>query len=200
MQYSFSQHDQRGFTLVETVVAILILSLSIGSLLTLAAGGFFSVRYARNQIVADNMVQESLEYFRNSRDTAVLQETTWSTWLQTFNVNDAGVMVDPVTPIGCFATAGCSVDPYTDGPKILACNGTCPTTLLFPDEGFYGYRTGSYPFGSGTPPVATTYVRRINAEMAGPDQVLITATISWRNGTALKTVSQSMMLSNWNQL
>lgn len=63
-----SMKKQQGFTLIETLIAVFILTLTIGGLLTLAANGYFSVRYARNQIVANNLLQESLEYIRNSRD------------------------------------------------------------------------------------------------------------------------------------
>jgi Tfp pilus assembly protein PilV len=194
------KRHQAGFTLVETVIAILILSLSIGSLLTLTAGGFFSVRYARNQIVADNLLQEALEYVRNSRDTAVQQGGSWATWLGTLNVDGSGVSIDLGSPSGCFVSDGCTIDPYTQDPKIRACSGQCPVTLFYPDEGFYGYATGTYPFSGGTSPVSTTYRRTVTTELITADELVVEATIQWQNGTTTKSVTQSLLLTNWNQL
>lgn len=198
-----SDNAQKGFTLVETIIATLILSLSIGALLSLAAGGFFSVRYARNQIVADNLLQESLEYIRKSRDDAFIQGVSWTTWLASLNVNSSGALVDPGTPSGCFVADGCSVDPYTSQFNVKACGATCPSTIFYPlsSGGFYGYSGGDYPFStSGITPITTSYVRKITTQKTNSDQQLVvTAQIQWLNGNATKTVSQSMILSNWSQ-
>ncbi|HVY35834.1 MAG TPA: prepilin-type N-terminal cleavage/methylation domain-containing protein [Candidatus Paceibacterota bacterium] len=190
-------HHRGGFTLIETVVAILILSLSIGALLTLTAGGFFSVRYARNQIVADNLVQESLEYIRNSRDSAKLAGTPWATWLGTLNVNASGVSqgVSPLTS-GCYSAQGCIVDPYAS-VLVKACSGTCPYVAFYSNQSFYGYAGASYPFGVASS-VPTTYVRKITAQLSDSNnQLTITASITWLNGTSPKTVTQSLLLTNW---
>ncbi len=195
----FLKKENKGFTLIETVVAIFILSLSIGALLTLSAGGFFSVRYARNQIVADNLTQEALEYIRNTRDTAFIQGASWDTWLATLNVDSSGNQVDPSSPSGCFEADGCVVDPYDNVNKIRGCRGECPVTVLYPDEGFYGYENGDYPFSGGASPIQTTYRRKITVTRpSSADHLIVTATISWENGATAKTVSQSMMVTNWN--
>lgn len=196
------EKNEAGFTLIETIIAILILSLSIGALLTLAAGGFFSVRYARNQIVADNLLQESLEYIRNNRDSASQQSIPWATWTATLNVNGSGQPVGGGVARGCFDSVGCWVDPYVTSSNIKECpSGGCPNVVLFPDTGLYGYSGGSYPAGAtGTAAaVVTTYARKITAVLTGADQLTVTASISWKNGQATKTVSQSMLLTNWNQ-
>ena len=198
----YIKNKNRGFTLIETVIATLILSVSVGALLTLAAGGFFSVRYARNQIVADNLLQETLEYVRKSRDDAFLQGITWATWLSTFNVDENGDLVDPSSPRGCFSGEGCFVDPYTSDPKIKECpGGVCPSVVFFPlsSGGFYGYGDGGgYPFSGAAQPITTTYVRRVTVSQPTSDQELVvTATISWRNGATQKSTTQSTLLTNW---
>ncbi len=193
---------QQGFTLIETLIAILILTLSIGALLSLAAGGFFSVRYARNQIVANNLMQESLEYIRNTRDTSFNQGLTWDDWKNTVLSVDTAGNTTGTGVDGCFSSSGCYVDPYTTGPHIKECQGGgCPNVIYYPDEGFYGYST-SYPFTPGpSQPFTTSFVRRIKIEPStkSPDQVIVSASITWLNGATAKTISQSMLITNWKQ-
>lgn len=202
---TFSTRQNSGFTLIETVIAILILSLSIGALLTLSAGGFFSIRYARNQIVAYNLMQESLEYIRNSRDSAILQAQPWSTWKNTLSVDGNGNQSG--TNNGCFASGGCTVDPYVNtGFSIKACSTNCQTVYFYPanpsdssSKSFYGYLGASYANISGITPVATTYVKKVTATTDPSGNVLVTSTVSWRNGSSTKTISQPMLLTGWTQ-
>ncbi len=191
---------QTGFTLIETLVAVLILTLSIGALLSLASGGFYSVRYSRNQIVANNLLQESIEYIRNSRDSALEQGYTWDTWQQEVlsvdvNGNPTGSGVD-----GCLSVDGCYVDPFTSDPKIKECDGDCPFVEYYPDNSFYGY-LANYPFLISSQPYETSFVRKITVvpSMQTSDQLVVTATISWENGSAVRTLSQTTLITNWKE-
>lgn len=192
--------NQKGFTLIETLVAILILSMTVGALLTLAAGGFYSVRYGRNQIIANNLLQESLEYVRNSRDTLFLQGGDWQAWLQTLSVDSQGQQVaigGGGASTGCFGASGCYVDPYTATAPIKACSGACPAVSYYADQSFYGYN-GTYPF-SGNETVTTSYVRTITVKksLLDPDQVVVTGVISWLDGQSTKRLMQSIVIANW---
>ncbi len=181
---------KKGFTLIETLIAIFILTLTVGGLLTLAANGYFSVRYARNQISADSLVQESIEYIRNSRDTAVQDGTDWPTWVGQFSSN------------GCTSSTGCIVDPFNIGGSYFrACGSTCEATSFYPTSGFYGYATdGTYPatMTSGAAPQTTTYVRTVTMHLVGSDQLVVNSTVRWFNGNAAKSTSQSTLLTNWH--
>jgi len=194
--------SSRGFTLIETVVAILILSISLGALFTLAAGGFFSVRYARNQIVADNMLQEALEYVRNSRDNAFQAGVSWTTWQeQALNVDTNGLPIGIGTTSGCFAAGGCTVDPYVTTFNVKQCSGTCANIYYSSTAQFFGY-LDRFPYAvcpCEATPLRTSYVRTIRATRdASGNIITITATVTWLNGNATRTVSQSTMVSNWN--
>lgn len=186
-----------GFTLIETIVAVLILSLSIGGLLALAAGGFYSVKYARNQIVANNLLQESLEYIRNSRDSAFIQGLTWAQWQDSLQTNSSGSQTGVDTD-GCFNTNGCTVNPYTGSAQVKQCAGTCPYIFYFPDNGFYGYNV-SYPFTPTTQPYQTSFIRKIYITLSSSssDQAIVTGSITWLNGSTSKTVIQKMLITNW---
>jgi prepilin-type N-terminal cleavage/methylation domain-containing protein len=188
----FIKQPQQGFTLIETLIAIFLLTMAVGGLLTLAANGYFSVRYARNDITGNNLLQESLEYIRNSRDTAFQQNIPWQTWLNNYSQNK------------CTTSTGCIVDPYTNNSSqtVQACpDSGCPPITFYPVPGFYGYVTDSYPdIGqSGTTPYVTTYVRTVTMQQAtDPNQLTVTVSVTWSNGNSKKTVSQSILLTNWS--
>jgi len=60
----FAEKKKKGFTLVETLVAITVLMLSIAAPLTIAATALFSAYYARDEITAsftDGWRVDSLE-------------------------------------------------------------------------------------------------------------------------------------------
>ena len=179
---------QSGFTLVETLVAILILSMTIGAVLALAAGGYFGVRYARNDIVATNLLQESLEYVRNTRDTAQQQQsvTTFDEWLSTFDF--------------CRTDTGCMINPYhQDGElAVIPCATTCDNISYYSDTGFYGYTDSISKFARGTP-LQTTFVRTVTMQRIGTtNQIIVTARMKWLNGTSSKSTQQSIILSPWS--
>lgn len=183
------QHNEKGFTLVETLVAILILSLTVGALLTLAASGFFTIRYAKNDIVANNLLQESLEFIRNNRDTTAQQGRTWSDWKASF-------------PAACFEPEGCSVNVYASQAtdRVFVCANTPCYLSYFPDNGFYGY-AGDNIFGSSMSGQETSFVRTITMRettTTTDPEMIVTATMSWMNGLNTKKITQSIILSRWN--
>ncbi|HWC57974.1 MAG TPA: prepilin-type N-terminal cleavage/methylation domain-containing protein [Candidatus Paceibacterota bacterium] len=189
---------QDGFTLVETLVAIFILALAIAALLTLTAGGYFSIRYSKNDIVATNLLQESLEYIRNTRDTAAQQPgQTWDGWFSTYSACDATNN----------SKASCIINPYaqSDSDHVKACSGTnplkgCTPLSYYADVGMYGYAPGDVH--SSSPASPTSFVRYITMRTittkAGDPELLVTATIGWLNGTSPKSEQQSIILTKWN--
>ncbi len=183
-----NHHSQSGFTLIETLIAIFILTMTIGGLLTLAANGYFSVRYARNQITANNLLQESLEYVRNNRDTSLQQGGDWNQW------------VNGLQAAGCMSTNGCTVDAYSTASPIRACGNTCEAMTFYPDNGLYGYADASYPSTVQPikPPYLTTYTRAITIQENTPDELTVTSTMHWMNGNAKQTLTQSVVITNWH--
>lgn len=184
--------SEAGFTLIETLIAILILAMTIGALLSLTAGGFFSIRYAKNDIVASNLLQESLEYIRNTRDSAAQEQglPSWDAWRSQFNA--------------CFDEDGCMINPYAVNTtaRVSACGSTCDNLYYFAGEGFYAYPPiGDNVFNtSGSEDsVKTSFIRTITMEPgASGTDIIVTATMEWMNGTNTKQTKQSIILSQWN--
>ena len=71
----------RGFTLVETLVAISIFSMSIVAIMSVLGNGVSDTNYAKQKMIASYLAQEGIEYIRNMRDTYVLYtDTTGNDW------------------------------------------------------------------------------------------------------------------------
>jgi len=62
----------RGFTLIETLVAVLLLSIAVVAPMTLASKSLSSAHYARDQITAYYLAQEAIEALRAIRDAQIL--------------------------------------------------------------------------------------------------------------------------------
>lgn len=122
---------QKGFTLVEAMVAISILSMSITGPLLIAQKGIGSAIYARDQITAFYLAQEAVEYIRNIRDTNRIAELGWLTNLDNCVGGKVcridGTHLDPVGN-----TVDCSGDNLAGACKPLWLNNT--TKLYGYDE------------------------------------------------------------------
>ena len=61
-----------GFTIVETLVALSIFSISITAMIVVSGQGISNTGTASNKIVADYLAQEGVEIIRNIRDDAII--------------------------------------------------------------------------------------------------------------------------------
>ncbi|HEY0220976.1 MAG TPA: prepilin-type N-terminal cleavage/methylation domain-containing protein, partial [Candidatus Paceibacterota bacterium] len=75
--------NKKGFTLVESLVAISILSLSILSTFTVVSSSLKSSSLAKEQVIAFYLAQEAMEYIKNVRDNNALASLNGgaNTWL-----------------------------------------------------------------------------------------------------------------------
>lgn len=152
---------KRGFTLVEAMVAISILSLSITAPLLIAQKGIGSAIYAKDQITAFYLAQEGVEYIRNVRDMNRIANVSWLTNL---------------TPcIDTGAGERCVVDSSQTNPNnanaITSCGASCQVIAFDPANKIYGYGAGWSP---------TKFTRSVRMEQTGGDEALVAVTISWK--------------------
>lgn len=177
---TFSSTTQ-GFTLVETLVALSIFTLSIVGLISATAGGLNNVTYAKNKITAMSLSAEGIELVRNIRDTKAIAGTDgWTDFLSPSNggvgdcaTNPFGCLIDSenLTVAGC-PSSGCPfLQKYTNGSGAV----------------YFGYQGG----------VDTSFARTIKISTVSPDEVLITSTVSWVQGAGIKSVSTQEHLMSW---
>ena len=67
-----SYHFSRGFTLIETMVAVTILTLAVAGPLMTASRAIVAAQSARDQLTASYLAQEGIEYVRAMRDNEYL--------------------------------------------------------------------------------------------------------------------------------
>ena len=70
-------NKMKGFTLIETLVAILLLSSAIAGPMTIAARGLYASTIVRNEVTAYYLAQDAMEYIRYARDSNSLTGSDW---------------------------------------------------------------------------------------------------------------------------
>jgi prepilin-type N-terminal cleavage/methylation domain-containing protein len=179
----------KGFTLIETLVAITLLALAIVAPMTLTTQSLSSAYYARDQMTAFHLAQEAIESVRAARDENILQGAAdLLEGIPDQNVpfvidtrDNTMVECDQGNPPQC---------PFLRVP-------TSPT-----DRAFYAYgpvgTTNIYTDQPGW--VSTRFRRTITAEMipGSSDEMKITVIVSWQTGTfQLRNVTMRENLFRW---
>src|SRR5665213_1019796 len=72
LTHIFRIRRQRGFTLVETLAAISLITIAIVAPMALTVQSLQAAYYARDQITASNLAQEGIEAIRSVRDGNIL--------------------------------------------------------------------------------------------------------------------------------
>ncbi len=179
-----------GFTLVETLIAISIFTISIVSLLVVLSQGIAHTNYAKQKMIASYLAQEGVEYMRNMRDTFVLYDSSGAQvgW-DAFNSKLVAASCDGVN--GCYFDNS-NLD-YLDSSQpmkditLSACSGgTCPNILFDEVTGKYGYASG----------VNSGFVRKIRV-MQIADLTKIYSTVYWIQGSGTYSIVLSESLFNW---
>lgn len=182
----------RGFTIIETLVAIAILLLSIIAPLTIAEKGLAGAEAARKEITAFYLAQEAIEYVRNVRDmNAISGRGGGANWLQ--GLNNA-----------CWSIQGCGIDPTGgngNGNQVVDCRSADDCRL-------YQY-TGSNLEWQGlfwhhpatvwwTP---TDFFRKVViTNIGGTSEVNVAVTVTWTAGSlGSRSLTVSENLLDWYQ-
>lgn len=162
----FSLKNDKGFTLLEALVAISILMVAVVAPITIAQKGLSSAIYTKNQMIASYLAQDAIEYIKNWRDEN-LNTKPKKDWLEELG--------------DCKGDAFCKVD--TINNEIFTNNGN----PLKKDDGnhFYNYRSG----------VDTEFVRKVNIKEISDDKAELTVTVSW-GGDDNQVVVTTLIFNN----
>lgn len=198
-KFSGENLNSRGFTLIETLIAIFIFSIAITALFVLSGTTTNSGQYSKNDIIGTYLAQEAIDIVRNDRDTIVFQRFNqggvpdWSSFILKYD--------------SCFNVgAGCEIDSLSR--SVYPCssvddegNNSCSKINVYRDESptpdidYYGIdQTGLIDSIQ-----ETSFRRKIvfYNNPSGGNSVIVVVTISWKNGTSTKTKIFTETLYDW---
>ena len=152
-----------SFTLLETMIAITILSFTILGPMELASKSIQSVMVFSRQTTASYLAQEAVEFIRNIRDTNFIQGNNWLAGLNQ-----------------CFGASGCYVDIPTYflsglSAAISSCGAKCPFIKYDAANGYYY----NYAVGQNTIFRRKVKITKINLN-GNEDEARIDVTVSWK--------------------
>lgn len=180
MMYS---QPHRGFTFIETLVAITILVFAI-------VAPFYAVRQAmkatfiaRDELVATSLAQEAAEYVRSVRDSNYLYNyknpSTPRTWL--YGLDGTGGTPD------CYTTNKCTIDPSASTPIVRYTSAAIVPALYVSSSKIYNQAS------NGT---ATRFKRTVTLTSINANETQVTVTVTWINHIAY-TVTVTDVITNW---
>ncbi len=192
----------KGFTLIESMVAITILTLAMTGPLFTASRAIIAAETSRDQLTAAYLAQEGIEYVRAMRDNEYLlayhtggqniSGDAWSAFLNNpstdlSSVNNCNATVN--------ALQACTLDPVS-GVSTQSCStgveGSCmPLRLIKDDSGRSLYRQQS---SGGTP---TPFTRTIQVLEITASETKVLSKVSWNYHGTPYSITVSDHLTAW---
>ncbi|MDO8408096.1 MAG: prepilin-type N-terminal cleavage/methylation domain-containing protein [bacterium] len=185
----------RGFTLIETLVAVTILTLAVVAPLYVANRAIVSSQIARDQLVASYLAQEGIEYVRTMRDHEFLVAYSAGGATVSNDAWDAFASGSGSGSIASCITTTCTLDPAKQmgtgsGFALTSCSGNA-CGLLYLSNGVYTQQSDIV--GSSVTP----FVRTIQATPASTNDMRIVSTVAWTSRGTPYTVSVYDHLVPW---
>jgi type II secretory pathway pseudopilin PulG len=164
-----------GYTLVETLVAITVLMIAIAGPLTVASKALNAAQDAKNQLIASNLAQESMEYLKNWKDNKVQNDP--NNWPGTLLCQSTSASVPT-----------CGVQTDISAPSGYTIGSCAPTCRMYQSSLGYTYNSG----GATISPF-TRYYYLSNLSITDP---IITVVVSWTTGTTPNQIQLQEIMSN----
>jgi Tfp pilus assembly protein PilV len=180
-----------GFTLIETLVAVSLLTVAIVAPISLTAQALATAYYARDQVTAFYLAQEGIEIVRSVRDHNVLQNALGT------SVNLLDFNGQPLTSLSPFIVDTTKAV----SQAITYCGSSDPASCLnYPlrtDGTVYAYSSGM-PVSHFTRYVTVCYIQasgQCNSQTS--DEIRVAVTVLWNTGSLKRTFTISEDMYRW---
>ena len=210
---------RKGFTIIETLVAISILMIAIAGPLTIANQAITSAITAKNQMIASNLAQETIEYINNIKDNNIVGNNDWLHGVDDLSTaydgnagtvsctgsgdtcgaspiegSDLGTSFSPHAPIDI---GGCSTSAFT--------SGNCLLTVQASGNGGYDYESSGGIISQTTPsPTIFTRYFYFTPVMVGTspsvndiaNEILLDTVVTWNTGAVSDQIHLQALLTS----
>jgi len=177
---------ESGFTLLEVIVAIFILTVGVGGSFVLIQQTLSASLMAQSRLIAAYLAQEGIEVVRNIRDN------NWLEQRESLQVPPLPLWNDGLD--GCQFPNCCEADYETDTPlsypslsTFTECNFDDLSYLNIDSKGFYGY--------SGD--TQTRFKRKIFIEWIDDSKIKISVVVEWKERNKAHQIEVVEHITNW---
>lgn len=176
----------KGFTLIEVLVAIFILITAVVVPLTIGSKAFAYSNFVRDQSTASYLAQEAVEYIRLQRDNSSLNASPNGAW------NDfKSIISSCMSDLDDADLGGCRFDVRESYPSLISCDGKCPV-MYRQEDGTYSYNIES----------AKSFLRSVETSVVDPsaptERVRVDVTVYWNtNGIDQRSFEVTDYLTPW---
>ncbi|MFA6295696.1 MAG: prepilin-type N-terminal cleavage/methylation domain-containing protein [Candidatus Paceibacterota bacterium] len=177
---------KKGFTLIETLVAVTILMVAIAGPLTVAMKAYTASLDARNQTIATNLAQETMEYLNNIKDNSNESQKG-----NKDGFNYPSQQCDS-------SSHPCDVNVYHDNSgkldRYVDCSSSISNCRLYNSDSYgYNHNTG---ISNTADNKLTPFTRYFYLTDLTDPQALATVVVSWNTGSTANSVTLQEVLSN----
>lgn len=184
---------------METLVAVLVLSLSLTGPLVIAQKGLQTALIAKDQITAFDLAQDAIEYVRFGRDTnclaagAVAGGCPAAQWLAG-NGNNAQT-VNLTACVSATGTSACTVDTIAATTPSSCTAGVCAPINYDASRNYFTYASGSPSIFIRTITITTPTCNVANT-VCNTSEAAISVTVQWSDPISHSiTVKENLL--NW---
>ena len=181
-----SKPGEQGFTLVEVLISMVVLTIGMISMLGVLGLAMASTQTSQENAIAKQLANEAMEGILTARETANV------TWAGIQNTGAGGIFVPGLVPIDCAGVDGIigTADDVACGPQILEqpgssgiYAGTCPPDVCYPLTNYSRQILISPVLDSTGNPIPTLRqvqitVQYTTAQLKTPKQYILTTFIS----------------------
>lgn len=212
-------NNQKGFTLVETLVALSIFLTSVVGMLVITGQGLHDITNSKNKIEATALSQEGIEIIRNVRDTYLLSDNGTSGEGWTNFITYVGSLCQETY---CGLNPQFSQLPFPpdlvafnvpgslEGLNLFECSGDSSLSAFTEGSNcrlkrddlnppsYTAYTNAMFSSGEETPFIRQIQIANVwDNKTSSYNRVHVTSIVKWKEGSTVQSVKSEEYLMNW---